>query len=169
MEYLWIPLWRIGAVRGSMVYIPGERFRPAVQGESGADYKRYREWREAPRVEISRADRLRDEAASRRLAAALLSGLQEHEVAIHADQPIRDRVVRGRGRRRAWLPAVLRGNLVPAKVLLETVNLGAPRDVELIEDPEGRERMARGVVAGLQRFYSGDQDRAAGRRAAAAR
>jgi len=150
-----------------MVYVPENASDPRSK-EKAARLTALREWREAPRVEFSRADRLRDEAASRRLAAALLAGLQEHDVGIHEDQPIRDRVVRGRGRRSAWLPAVLRGNLVPAKVLLETVNLGAPRDVELIENPRPGTG-GRGVVAGLQRFYSGDHDRVVGRRAAPGR
>lgn len=157
------------AMRGSTIYIPGERRRGAVHGEGGRAYQDYREWRLAPQISVSRADRLRDEAVSRRLAGALLAGLREERLPVHEDQPIRDQIVRGRGTRRAWLPAVLRGNLVPAKVLLETVNLGNDEDARILEDPAGRERIARAVVAGLTRYYSRDQARVAGRPVGASR
>ncbi len=159
------------AMRGSTIYIPGERRRGALCGETSPAYEPYREWRLAPEVSFSRGDRLRDEAISRRLAGALLAGLREQRLPVHEDQPIRDQIVRGRSAKRAWLPAVLRGNLIPAKVLLETVNLGNHDDARILEDPAGRERIARAVVAGLTRFYSGGPARArvAGSRPGASR
>jgi N-acetylmuramoyl-L-alanine amidase len=116
---------------------------------------------------VSRAERLRDEAVSRRLAAALLDAYRAEGLPVHENRPVRDHVVRGRGRKAsAWVPAVLKGNDVPAKVLLETVNIGNPADAKILEDPAGRERIARAVVAGLIRFYSGAEMARTGARGA---
>lgn len=147
------------SVRGGMVYVPGERFRRGSFALNSGSYGRYKEARGAPAVTFSRAERLRDEAVSRRLAAALLEGYRAEELPVHDNQPVRDSIVRGRRRGRAWLPAVLRGNMVPAKVLLETLNINNEDDARLLQDPAGRERLARAVVNGLRSFYSGQAQR----------
>ncbi len=141
------------SLRGSTVYVPGERYRAKGRGV----------------MKASRAERLRDEAVSRRLAAALLDAYRAEGLPVHENRPVRDHVVRGRGRKASsWVPAVLKGNDVPAKVLLETVNIGNPADAKILEDPAGRERIARAVVDGLLRFYSGGDIAKAGSPAAAA-
>jgi N-acetylmuramoyl-L-alanine amidase len=152
------------AVRGGMVYVPGEQHRRGRFGVSSAVARRYREARGVEPVSFTRDQRLRDEAISRRLAAALLDGYRSEQLPIHDNQPIRASIVRGRRNSRAWLPAVLRGNMVPTKVLLETVNINNSLDAKLLEDPAGRERIARAVVAGLKQHYSRE-----GRPAAATR
>lgn len=139
------------SLSGGMVYIPGERYRKASQGETGGAYRRFAEFRSAPRILLTRQDRLRDEAASRRLAEALIAGYRSEKLPVHEDQPVRDRIVRGRAR--TWVPAVLRANLVPAKVLVETVNINNKSDAALLEDPAGRERIARALAAGLQYYF----------------
>ncbi len=141
---------------GAMVYVPGERYRRGTYGVRGESYARYAEYREAPRVSFSRAERLRDEKLSTRLAKAILEGYRAEKLPVHDDEPIRDHIVRGvRGRRGVFVPAVLRGAAVPAKVLLETVNINNAKDAALLADPQGRERIARAVARGIRGYYSG--------------
>jgi N-acetylmuramoyl-L-alanine amidase len=142
------------SLRGGMVYVPGEQFRRGSYSSDGPSFRRYREAKGSPVLRFTRAERLRDEAVSRRLAAALLHGYRAEELPIHENLPIRDRIIRSARHRRAWLPAVLRGNQIPAKVLLETVNLNNMQDAKLLEAPAGRERIARAVVTGLRHYYS---------------
>ncbi|MBP7147697.1 MAG: N-acetylmuramoyl-L-alanine amidase [Acidobacteria bacterium] len=141
------------SVSGGMVYVPGERYRRGSYGVNSAAYKRYQEWREAPTVSFTRAERLRDEATSRLLAREILAGYREHDLPVHEQDPVRDHIVRGTKRPRPWAPAILRGNAVPAKVLLETLNINNHEDARLLEAPDGRERLARAVVSGLRRFF----------------
>jgi len=141
---------------GAMVYIPGDRYRRGSYGVRGESYSRYAEWREAPSVSFSRAERLRDEKLSTKLAQAILDGYRAEKLPVHAEEPIRDHIVRGvRGRRGVFVPAVLRGTEVPAKVLLETANINNATDSALLADPPGRERMARAVVRGVRSYFGG--------------
>lgn len=143
------------ALAGGMVYIPGERLRRGDYGLKSNAYNRYREVRENPVIRTTRAERLRDEAVSRRLGQAILDGFRAEKLRVSPSQPLRDSIVRGvRSAGRPWLPAVLRGTIVPAKVLVETANMNNPGDALLLQDPQGRERIARGVVAGLKRYFS---------------
>lgn len=142
------------SLRGGMVYIPGERFRRRRYGVHGGSYERFAEVRSAQPVSVARDDRLRDEKISSGLAEKILEAYSAEKLPVHADQPIRNHIVRSiRGRTRRYVPAVLGGNLVPAKVLVETLNLNNREDAELMSDPEGRERVARAIVAGLESFY----------------
>jgi len=143
------------ALRGAMVFIPGERFRRGRHALRSSTYKKFSEWRRAPTIVVSRSDRLRDEVISRRLAVALLEAWRAERLPVHETRPIRDHVVRSsrRGRTARWLPAVLRGNIVPGKVLIELVNIGNAADAHLLADPDGRQRMARGLVRGLRAFF----------------
>jgi len=141
---------------GAMVYVPGERYRRGSYGVRGDGYSRYAEWREEPRVSFSRAERLRDEKLSTRLAQSILDGYRAEKLPVHDDEPIRDHIVRGvRGRRGVFVPAVLRGAAVPAKVLLETANINNTKDAALLADPAGRERMARAIVRGVRGYFGG--------------
>jgi len=57
--------------------------------------------------------------------------------------------------RSAWVPAVLRFNEVPAKVLVEVCNLANSSDRSLIQTRAFREKVARGIVDGLRQYYGG--------------
>lgn len=145
------------SVRGAMVYVPGSRYRGSSHAVKGREYARYREYSKGP-VNVTRQEKLRDEKISTRLGEALLSGFPKNDLLVHHDRPLRDHVVRKIRARRApqrWVPAVLRGNAVPAKVLLELVNLNNREDAKVMADPKGRERLARAVVDGLHAFYTG--------------
>ena len=66
---------------------------------------------------------------------------------------MRDRIVRRRGN--PWVPAVLRYNHVPVKVLVELCNLVNPDDLALIQTRQFRQRLAEGLVDGLLEYYGG--------------
>jgi len=146
-------------LRGAMIYVPGARYRAGSQSGYGkSHYKKYKEWKQGPSVSFSRKERLRDEVVSRKLAAAILESYASENLPVHLNRPIRDHVVRGRsrGRPKRWLPAVLRGNMVPAKVLVETLNINNERDARILADPDGRERIAGAIVLGLRRYFGDD-------------
>ena len=137
------------SLRGAMVYVPGARYRDGSYGSSSQTYLRFKEVREKPRQSFNRKDRLRSEAVSRKLATALVRELRKGDLPIQPYQPIRDRVIRGD---EIWLPAVLRGNAVPAKVLVEMVNMSNAADAALLGRAAVRERLAASLARGLTSF-----------------
>src|SRR6185436_2992787 len=104
------------------------------------------EVREKPRQTFPRRDRLRSEAVSRKLAASLVRELRKGDLPIQPFQPIRDRVIRGD---EIWLPAVLKGNAVPAKVLIEMVNMSNEDGAALLARAADRDRLAASLARGL--------------------
>ncbi len=140
------------SLRGLMVYVPGQRFRRGTQGQSGEGYERFREVREAPTVHFARRDLVRSEAVSRRLATAIVEAFHKDELPVQPFHPVRDRVIRGR---RTWLPAVLRGNAVPAKALVEMVNLSNTQDAALLGSSRERSRLARALARALESYFDG--------------
>ena len=150
------------SLRGAMAYIPGARYRSGSFSKEGPQYARRAEVRESPRVSYSQRQRQESEGLSRQLATSLLSAFEASDLAVHPDKPIREKVIR---QRREWVPAVLRYNAVPAKVLLEVCNLANDEDRRLIRTREFRQRVAESVVAGLIGYY--DDGSSAGMRIAA--
>jgi N-acetylmuramoyl-L-alanine amidase len=149
------------SLRGAMIYVPGASFRTGTMGYTSSTYLRFKEVREQPRVSFTSRDRLRSEAVSRKLAGAIVRALKKVELPVQPYQPIRERVIRGR---QIWLPAVLRGNAVPTKVLVEMVNLNNPDDAALLSRAADRERLAKGLAAALAgHFGSPASSRARGR------
>jgi N-acetylmuramoyl-L-alanine amidase len=53
------------------------------------------------------------------------------------------------------VPAVIRYNIVPTKVLVEVANLKNRDDVRLVADHEFRERYAAAFVQALKQYYGG--------------
>jgi N-acetylmuramoyl-L-alanine amidase len=140
------------AVRGLMVYIPGERFLRDSFGKSGAVYASRREVREAPRVSFSRRERIKAEGVSRDLADNIVRAFRAAALPLHAFQPVRRNVIRGG---REWVPAILRYNRIPARVLVEVCNLNNPDDRKLLVTRSYRDRVARALVSALVAFYGG--------------
>ena len=138
------------SLRGAMVYVPGSTFRTGMIGHSQPAYLRFKEVREMPEVSFSKKDRLRSEAVSRKLAAAIVSDLKKDSLPVQPYQPVRDRVIRGK---EIWLPAVLRGNAVPAKVLVEMVNLNNPDDAALLGRAADRDRLAKSLSGALVDYF----------------
>jgi N-acetylmuramoyl-L-alanine amidase len=140
------------SVRGAMVYVPGLLPIPENYGVSGVVYTSRREVKNKPRVSFSRTERVRSEGLSRDLADHLMQQFRHSDLAVHPNKPVRDRIVRGRNSR-PWVPAVLRYNGIPAKVLLEICNLANDKDRALIKTRAFRERVAEAIVQGLLDYY----------------
>ena len=150
------------SLRGAMVYIP-EAGRSGGT-PAGADYGGRQEVRDHPRGGLSRKELLRSEGLSRDLAAHLLAAFRAEGLAVHPFKPVRETVIRNR---RKWVPAVLRYNHVPAKVLLEVCNLANPDDRALIQTRAFREKVAQAMVEGILGYY-GPADRPPGQAVAVA-
>ncbi|MGH9400149.1 MAG: hypothetical protein ACRD00_07255, partial [Thermoanaerobaculia bacterium] len=56
---------------------------------------------------------------------------------------------------REWVPAILRYNRIPARVLVEVCNLNSPEDRRLLVTRAYRDRVARAVASALIDFYGG--------------
>jgi N-acetylmuramoyl-L-alanine amidase len=140
------------AVRGAMVYIPGEKFLKGTFGKSGPIYASRREFREEPRVSFSRKERIEAEGISRDFAEKIVAAFRAADLPLHAFAPIRSNVIRGG---RAWVPAILRYNRIPARVLVEVCNLNNPEDRKLLSTGGFRDRVARALVSALVDFYGG--------------
>ncbi len=141
------------AVRGLMVYIPGEKFLKGTFGRMGEIYESRREVREGLHVSFSRKERVKAEGVSRDLAERIVAAFQADSLPLHAFQPIRLNVIRGG---KEWVPAILRYNRIPARVLLEVCNLNNPEDRKLLVTSAYRDRVARALVSALVAFYGGN-------------
>ena len=150
--------------RGAMVYIPAASLTRGEYGKTGSVYSSRREVREKPRVSYTWKERTRSEGLSRQLAVKLLDAFRQRGLAIHREKPIRDRIIRCR-RCRPWVPAVVRYNAVPAKLLLEVCNLNNPQDRKLIRTRKYRQQVAEAIVDGILAYYG--QTSASGARRAA--
>lgn len=142
------------SLRGAMAYVPGARYRRGSYGKSGAVYAARKEVREKPSVSFSYSDRIKSEGLSRDLASKVITAFEARDLAVHEDKPIRDRVVRSR---RAWVPAILRYNQVPAQFLLEVCNLSNPDDLKLMKTRGFRQAVAEAIVAGIVDYYGDPQ------------
>jgi N-acetylmuramoyl-L-alanine amidase len=140
------------AIRGLMVYVPGEKFLQGTYGKTGEPYASRREVREAPQVSFSRPERLKAEGMSRDFAEKIVGAFREANLPLHDFQPIRRNVIRGG---REWVPAILRYNRIPTRVLVEVCNLNNPEDRRLLVTPAYRDRVARALVSAVVDFYGG--------------
>ena len=140
------------AVRGLMVYIPGEKYLEGSYGKTGEPYSSRREVREAPRVSFSRRERMQAEGMSRDFAQKIVAAFRNAGLPLHDFQPVRRNVIRGG---REWVPAILRYNRIPTRVLVEVCNLNNPEDRKLLVTPSYRDRVARALVSALVDFYGG--------------
>jgi N-acetylmuramoyl-L-alanine amidase len=146
------------SLSGAMIYVPGEEFRRGRYGHSGAVYARYREARDEPYVSFTREQRERSEGLSRQFGAALVGAFGARGVAVHPYQPVRERIIR---RGRSWVPAVLRCNIVPVEVLIETANLSNAADSSRLAEPAYRQKVAEAYVDALHAYFSGSDRRPA--------
>jgi N-acetylmuramoyl-L-alanine amidase len=139
------------SLRGAMAYIPEAGHSGGKPERAGAVYASRREVRDHPSQGLSRKELLRSEGLSRELAGHLLAAFRGEGLAVHPFKPVRETVIRNR---RRWVPAVLRYNHVPAKILLEVCNLANAEDRALIQTRAFRERVARAVVEGILAYYA---------------
>jgi N-acetylmuramoyl-L-alanine amidase len=139
-------------VRGAMVYVPSRYLRPTTYTVDRRDIRKYTEYRNHPTVRLGSGFKARVEASSRRLAEHIIDSLDRNRVEVHPDDPVRDRVLRGR---RSWVPAVLRYTAAQNAVLVECCNMANEADRALLVDRRWREEFARGVVEGMAAAFSG--------------
>ena len=139
------------SLRGSMIYVPGEKYRTRTYGFKGAAYLARKEVREQNYVSFTLDERQKSEGLSRQFAAQLLKALKQRGALIHPYQPVRDRIIR---RTRPWVPAVLRCNEVSVQILLEVCNINNPVDAKLLTDPAFRQKIADAFVDALLAYYA---------------
>ena len=147
------------SLRGAMAYIPGQRWVTGSYEKSEQVYLARAEVRESPVVRHSEKESLAAEGLSRDLAESIIDAFETDQLKVHPFNPVRDNVVRGG---REWVPAVIRFNLVPTRVLLEICNLGNEKDRALIKTKKYRQRVAEAIYEGIVNFYSdrGDMQQA---------
>lgn len=145
---------RDGGMRGTMIYVPGTKYRQGNSVPSGGQYDRFEEARGHGNLKFSQADCIRDEALSRLFAATLAGSLARHKppVKVHSSgNSIRNVIRQGGGR--TFVPAVLRNSLVPTKVLVEIANLTNPTDQQRLADPQWRQAFAEAFVLAVKRYF----------------
>lgn len=143
------------SLRGATVYIPAaERTRWQFPEKGGPVFSSRLEVRDQPAVEFSRRDRVRSEGLSRQVGGRLVDAFRAANLAVHPYKPVRDRIIRNR---RAWVPAVLRYNAIPAKVLLEVCNLANSEDRRLLRTRAFRQQVAESVASALLAYYGETQ------------
>ena len=133
------------SVRGAMIYVPSRHLRPNSYTVGRPDIRQYAEYRNHPTIRLGADFKARVEASSRHLALNLVAGLDHNGIALHPEDPVRDRVLRGR---RTWVPAVLRYSAAQHAVLLECCNMANAGDRQRLVDRSWRERFALAVVEG---------------------
>ncbi len=138
------------SLRGAMVYIPGLVGITNNYGKSGSPYSSRREVRAEPRVSFTRSERITSRGLSRDLAQHMLASFRNSDLAVHHNGPVRDRIVR---QWRVYVPAQIRFNRVPAKILLEVCNLGNEQDRRLMKTRAYRQQVAEAIVDGILSYY----------------
>ena len=140
------------SVRGAMAYVPGERFLRDRYGRANAFYRTFREVRDEPVVSFTKKERVLAEGASTSLAEKLIGAFRRRGLPVHQFRPVRTHVIR---KGREWVPAVLRYNKVPNRVLFELANLSNEEDRELTEARAYRQECAEALADGLVAFFGG--------------
>lgn len=142
------------SLRGAMIYIPGADYRKEWERPGPASfYDGFQEARSGPAFTSTEEQRRRDEALSRNFAELLYDELGRHRVQRHkGGAPIRNVIRRSGGR--YYVPAVLRNNIVPTKILLETANMTNATDRERLSDPDWRQMVAEAYVSALKKYFA---------------
>ena len=139
------------SLRGAMAYIPAERYVTGSYRKSEQVYLTRAEVREHPVVRHSEEESLAAEGLSRELAESIVDAFDSHHLKVHPFNPVRDNVVRDG---REWVPAILRYNLVPTRLLLEICNLGNRSDRALLTTRKYRQQAAEALYDGLVQFFA---------------
>lgn len=135
---------------GASIYIPDAYLSRKPLSRKGGIYDRIKEVRSCRPIRTTYSQRVRSEGYSRDFSFELLSAFKRFNIASLSYHPVRDRVTRGR---REYVPAVIRYNPVPTKLLLEVANLRNLKDCNRLMDPNYRELIAMAFVDALKRYY----------------
>jgi N-acetylmuramoyl-L-alanine amidase len=139
------------ALRGAVAYIPGQRFVTGSYSKREDVYLARAEVREHPVVRHEEEESLEAEGLSRELAESVIGAFEANHLQVHPFHPVRDEVVR---EGHEWVPAVIRYNVIPTRLLLEICNLGNAKDRELMKTRKHRQAIADAIYGGLVRFYA---------------
>jgi len=139
--------------RGAFFYIPGAAARARQGHPDHTNQWPYRNFREVRPVSTTDAERRRDEALSRLFAQTLYDEFGAMQVQRFRHGPAIRTEIR-RSRTNVFVPAVLHGNKIPTKVLIEIANMTNPTDRERMADPEWRQRVAQAYVNGLKAHFA---------------
>lgn len=139
------------SLRGAMAYVPGERFVRGSFSKTQSVYLARSEVRESPTVTHTEEDALRAEGLSTELAEAVIEAFDRSRLHVHPFKPVRNNVVRDG---KEWVPAIIRYNKVPTRILLEICNLGNPEDRKLLMTRKYREQVAEAISKGIIDFYA---------------
>jgi len=145
---------RDGGMRGTMIYVPGAKYRMSNHAPSGAEYNRFTEARGKGNVKFTQAECTRDEALSRLFANTLIDCLARHTppIKVHSSgNPIRNVIKQSANR--TFVPAVIKYSYVPAKVLVEIANLSNPTDQQRLADPQWRQAFAEAYVTAVKNYF----------------
>lgn len=143
------------SLRGATVYIPGANYYKGTWNRRGGVYARFRESSRAFGISTTRKERLEYEALSRSFSRYLVETFTSEKISVHKYGPIRESV---RRRRRQWVPAVLRYNHVPTRVMLEVCNLSNSEDQRLIQTSQFRQHVAEAIVKAIMDYYGEKPD-----------
>jgi N-acetylmuramoyl-L-alanine amidase len=147
------------SLRGAMAYIPAAALTAGRFSRSGEVYDARLEVREQREVELSWRQRVESEGLSRQLAEHTIAAFRARNLPVHPFKPVRERIIR---KRAEFVPAVLRYNTIPAKLLLEVCNLANDADRKLIQTREFRQRVAEAIVAGIREYFGEEEPAAPG-------
>ncbi len=116
------------SIKGATFYIPGASYMKAITG------------REA----------IEGESQSKKLSREIAKIFLNKNISLHPYEPIREKIIRYKN---SWLPAVLKMNLIPTKVLIEIVNLNNAEDRKVLETKEFRKNIAEGIFEGIVSYF----------------
>ncbi len=142
-------------LHGTMIYVPGARYREGNGRSKNAIYGNFRESRNVTNITTTPRERRRDEALSTTFANIVVSKLKGSKppIAVHdAGDPILN-VIR-KSRNNAYLPAVIRYNKIPVKILVETGNLTNASDQKRFADPAWRQAYAEALFQSIRAYYA---------------
>jgi len=142
-----------------MVYVPSANLTGGRSSRGGEIYTARAEVREQPAVEFTLRQRQQSEGLSREMANRTIAAFRRLSLPVHPYKPVRERIIRHRGE---FVPAVLRYNSIPAKMLVEVCNLANEEDRRLIQTRAFRQQVAEAVVMGIVSYYGEDEEPAAG-------
>ena len=141
-----------GRLRGSMIYIPGAKYRRESEEPDNVMYAQFKEARDHRSSTSSEAERRRDEALSRNFAEDIMTALGKKRIRRHLEGAwIRSQIRQEWGR--VYVPAVLRNTLIPTKTLIETANMTNEPDCKRLADPKWRQDFAQAYVDALKMHF----------------
>ncbi len=146
------------SIRGSMFYVPDARLGP--KRSPASRYQRYAEYR-GNQFSFTKKQLRQAQALSTSFAMNLKAAKKEAGIRVYHQKPIRSAIYRNP--RKPFVPAVIRYNRVPTRVLIEVCNLNNQHDRANMKNAKFRQKVAESFVQALQRTYqpnSGGSNRA---------